>query len=133
VHVRELREGEAVSVTIHHRRFASGFRACELGGGSTPTEEDDTEDTTAVTCKSCISQLRQRGITPAVSDPIKLSELVAARERMRTGDRDAALVVEEDLDTLIDIAQAAVGVVYGDFRNTTSIEALCLAVSKVQP
>jgi hypothetical protein len=81
VHVRELRQGEAVNDPIHHRRFASGFRACELGGGSTPTTEGDTEDTTVVTCKSCISELRQRGLI-AVREPIKLSELVAARAKM---------------------------------------------------
>ena len=50
---------------IHHRRFASGFRACELDGATTSHKEDDTSDVTLVTCPACQESLRARNLLPA--------------------------------------------------------------------
>lgn len=48
---------------IHHRRLASGFRACELDGGPTTSNKDnDTEDVSKVTCPLCQGSLRARGL-----------------------------------------------------------------------
>lgn len=51
---------------IHHRRFASGFRACELDGGPTTSDkDDDTQDVSKVTCPRCQDSLRTRNLLPS--------------------------------------------------------------------
>lgn len=50
---------------IHHRRFASGFRACELDGATTSHKENETPDVTLVTCLACQESLRVRNLLPA--------------------------------------------------------------------
>lgn len=55
---------------IHHRRLASGFRACELDGGPTTSNKDnDTEDARKVTCLLCQGSLRARGLLSLGSAP----------------------------------------------------------------
>lgn len=50
---------------IHHRRFACGFRACELDGGpTTSNKDDDTQDVNKVTCPACKYSLRARSLLP---------------------------------------------------------------------
>jgi len=49
---------------IHHRRFASGFRACEMDGGTASHKDDDTQDVSKVTCAGCRKSLRARNSLP---------------------------------------------------------------------
>lgn len=51
---------------IHHRRLASGFRACELDDGpTTSNKDDDTQDVGKVTCPRCQDSLRARNLLPS--------------------------------------------------------------------
>ena len=44
---------------VHHRLFASGWRACELDSGiASPIGDPDTDDVHAVTCEECIQELK---------------------------------------------------------------------------
>jgi hypothetical protein len=49
---------------IHHRRFASGFRACEMDGPPTSSKEPETRDVGEVTCPACLAELGKRNLLP---------------------------------------------------------------------
>lgn len=52
---------------MHHRRFASGRRSCDLDGQNPAANgpgNDDTHDPASVDCPMCIEELRGRGLLP---------------------------------------------------------------------
>lgn len=53
----------------HHRRFASGFRACELDGPPTSSKDPDTQNVDEVTCPTCVEELRKRNLLPGGGTP----------------------------------------------------------------
>lgn len=54
---------------MHHRRFASGFRACEVEGPRTSRKDPETQDVSKVTCLACLDDLRRRCLLPARPAP----------------------------------------------------------------
>ncbi len=45
---------------VHHRRFASGYRACELSGPPTPTTDLESSRADRATCAACVEDLHRR-------------------------------------------------------------------------
>lgn len=58
---------ERLRPVMHHRRYASGRRTCDLDGQNPAANapgHEDTHDPTSVDCPLCIADLRARNLLP---------------------------------------------------------------------